>query len=153
MDIGATQWTEKPSGDRDKTSITYYNCGKKSHVKRNYRSKKEWRPVLGKETATIEEVKKVARVKEIAAASYIQEDLEDAMDWDNDLEATLVESETSSKDYDTLIRGLSAELTDLAREESILEELSNGRISIDDEEVAPLRYITRIVVNWGIGLV
>ena len=36
--------------------------------------------MLGKETATIEEVKKAARIKEIAVASYTQDDLEDDMD-------------------------------------------------------------------------
>jgi hypothetical protein len=40
---------------KDKLGITYYNYGKKGHLKRNYYSKKEWRSVLGKEAATIDQ--------------------------------------------------------------------------------------------------
>lgn len=50
------------------------------------------------------------------------------------MEAAIAESETNSKDYDTLIYGLSAKLTDLDREGSILEGPSDERISIDSEE-------------------
>ena len=82
MDIDATQaqWAGKKTSVRDKTNITYYNYGKKGHLKKECHSKKEWRLVPGKETTTIEEAKKVPRVKDVVAASYTQDDLEDDMD-------------------------------------------------------------------------
>lgn len=122
VDIIQVQQISKKTSARDKTSITYYNYGKKGYLKRDYRSKKEWRLVLGKETTTIKEVKKVVRVKEIAAASYTQDDLEDDMDRADVYKAVLAEldtesdilaeSEASFEDPIALANRLDAELTD-----------------------------------------
>lgn len=96
VDTAQAQWTNKKTSTRDKTNITYYNYGKKGHLKKECRSKKEWRPVPGRETTTIDEVKKATRVREIAA-SYTQNDLEDDMDRADALEAALVELDTESE--------------------------------------------------------
>ena len=171
MDIDATQtqWVSKKMGARDKTSVTYYNYGKKGYLKRDYYSKKKWRLVLGKETTTIEEVKKVARVREIAAASYIQDDLEDDIDRADALEAALAEldmeldilaeSEASSEDPVVLANRLDAEFTDSDQEELVLrDQLSNipneGLIEIDDKgKVVPPYIVIGIVENQGLSLV
>lgn len=76
MDVDAIQKAGKKDNAGDKSGITCYNCGKKGHFKHDCQSKKEWRPVPGKETATIDEVKKGVRFQEVAAASYTQDDLE-----------------------------------------------------------------------------
>ncbi|KAL2192265.1 hypothetical protein P885DRAFT_48100 [Corynascus similis CBS 632.67] len=82
VDAAQAQWTDgkKQGTPRDKSSVTCYNCGKKGHYKRDCRSKKkDWKPVPGKETATTEQIKNV-RFAEVAAASFTQEDHEDAID-------------------------------------------------------------------------
>jgi hypothetical protein len=72
MDVSATQ--TKGDTKRDKSGVTCFNVGKKGHFRKECRSpKKDWKPVPGREAATID---KHTRVVEVAAASYTQEDLE-----------------------------------------------------------------------------
>ncbi|RYP86989.1 hypothetical protein DL770_004838 [Monosporascus sp. CRB-9-2] len=65
MDVDATQ---RDQARKDKSSATCFNCGKKGHFKREYRSpRRDWKPVPKTEAATID---KHTRVVETAAASY-----------------------------------------------------------------------------------
>jgi hypothetical protein len=78
MDVDATQRAGPVR--RDKSDITCYGCGKKGHFKRDCRSSKKngWKPVQGRaETAAIT---KHTPVVEVSAASYTQDDFEDAVD-------------------------------------------------------------------------
>jgi hypothetical protein len=78
MDVDATQRAGPVR--RDKTDVTCYGCGKKGHFKRDCRSSKKngWKPVQGRaETAAIT---KHTPVVEVSAASYTQDDFEDAVD-------------------------------------------------------------------------
>ena len=154
MDVDAAQSQgvgKRNGGGRDKSSITYFNYGKKGYFKRNYRGKKEWRLVPGKETATIEEAKKAPRVKDIAATSYTQDDLEDDIDQANAHEAALAEldtdseilaeSEASSKDPIVLANRLDATLSDLDGEFAQVPvprlppfEGISGRTMVNDDE-------------------
>ena len=76
MDVDAAQRLGQHQ-KKTRFDITCFNCGKKGHVRKDCRSPKKegWRPVHGKETATVD-----ACVIEVAAASYMQEDLEDDID-------------------------------------------------------------------------
>ncbi|KAK4233178.1 hypothetical protein C8A03DRAFT_19690, partial [Achaetomium macrosporum] len=85
MDVDAAQ-REGRKGRKDKSQVTCFNCGKKGHFKNECRSKKaEWKPVPGKENATIDAA--TVRITEVAAASYTQDDLDDAIDQHLDSEA------------------------------------------------------------------
>ena len=71
MDVDATQrqWNNKKGTSSGKNEVTCFNYGKKGYYKRDYRSpRKDWRPVLGRETATIDKAK--VRVIDITAVSY-----------------------------------------------------------------------------------
>ena len=117
-------------------------------------------PRKRKETATIEEVRKAARIKEIAAASYTQDDLEDDIDQADAYEAalaeldtdseTLAESEASSKDPVALTNRPDAILSDLDEEYAQVpvprlppfEGISGRTMANDDEgEVIPPSFI------------
>lgn len=164
IDIAQTQQVGKKNDTRDKTSITCYNYSKKGHFKRDYRSKKEWRPVLGKEAATIDQAtvgKKGIRVQKVAAASYTQDNLEDNIDRADDLESILAGLETSSKGYVALARRLDTELIDLDQEELAtvpralpFEGLSSTVVETDNEgEVVHPYTIIGIVEDQGFRLV
>ncbi|AEO60965.1 hypothetical protein MYCTH_2130105 [Thermothelomyces thermophilus ATCC 42464] len=69
MDVDAAQKQDQKKTTKDKSNVTYYNCGKKGHYKRECRSpKKGWKPTPGKEIAAIDETTK--DVIEVAATSY-----------------------------------------------------------------------------------
>jgi len=78
IDVDANQKDFRPY--KDKSDITCYNCSKKGHFKREYRSprKDRWRPTPGKEVTTIERGTRVVEVS--AYDAYDQDDLEDAID-------------------------------------------------------------------------
>ncbi|KAL2165753.1 hypothetical protein VTG60DRAFT_3862 [Thermothelomyces hinnuleus] len=77
--VDAAQKQDKKKTAKDKSNVTYYNCGKKGHYKRECRaSKKKWQPVPGAEIAKIDQDS--GSVREVAVASYTQDDLEDAQD-------------------------------------------------------------------------
>jgi len=142
MDIDAAQaqWAGRKDGANDKSGITCYNCGKKGHFKRDCRSKKEWRPVPRKETATIDQamVGKRVRIQEVATASYTQDDLEYDIDRANDQESALTDSDQAG----------------LAEDDQHTGGPSNTLIETDDEgEVAPPRFALAMAGDWGLGLV
>ncbi|EAQ84694.1 hypothetical protein CHGG_08708 [Chaetomium globosum CBS 148.51] len=135
MDIGAAQaqWAGRKGGAKDKSGITCYNCDKKGHVKRNCHSKKEWRPVPGKEAVTIDQatVGKKVRIQEVAAASYTQDDLE-------------VDIEQALKREDELT-GSDSDNSELGNEYALIT-------SDDEGKVAPPRHIQQAAQDWSTTL-
>jgi hypothetical protein len=163
MDVDATQaqWTNKKGPQKDKREVTCFNCGKKGHYKRDCRStKKDWKPVPGKEVANID--KHGARVIEIAAASYTQDDLEDAAD--RQLLAEEAEAEPAREEReecrqaaahpDTIERILAQQGPESEESDSGTEEEgSTGSYDADDDgDIAPPIWQIHSARQWGLTL-
>ena len=142
VDAAQTRWSGRQDQQRDKSTVTCYNCGRKGHYKRDCRStQKKWTPVPGREAATIE---KKTRFKEVAAASYTQDDLEDDEDraryydeWDG--------GRTPDEEEEEYARQREA---DAAQEELRLAEKEARRLRSSNGRMIERESATTWIVQW-----
>ena len=158
MDVDATQaqWAGGRKGPQgDKREVTCFNCGRKGHYKRDCRSaRKDWGPVPGKEVANID--KRGARVIEIAAASYTQDDFEDAAD--RQLRAEEAEAENVPTEDEEREAATAHPILDDSQEGDSDGERSSGspgRLyeTDDDGDIAPPIWALSSARQWGLTLI